>query len=104
MSSVTSPASAKEALGMLKSALGYLAAADATAMAETPSPMRVTVHAAVVDRGSQRSTRAINRANSPTAMKTSSFKVAPGARARVNAKSTSVFPAARACNRPARAR
>ena len=33
MSSVTSPGSAKEALGMLKSALGYLAAADATAMA-----------------------------------------------------------------------
>ncbi len=33
MSSVASPASAKEALGMLRSAMGYLAAADAAAMA-----------------------------------------------------------------------
>jgi len=33
MSSVASPSSAKEALGMLKAAMGYLAAADATAMA-----------------------------------------------------------------------
>ena len=33
MSSVASPTSAQEALGMLKSAMGYLAAADATAMA-----------------------------------------------------------------------
>ena len=33
MSSVASPASAQEALGMLKSAMGYLAAADAAAMA-----------------------------------------------------------------------
>ncbi len=33
MNSVTSPSSVKEALGMLKSAMSYLAAADATAMA-----------------------------------------------------------------------
>ena len=33
MTSVASPSSAKEALGMLRSAMGYLAAADATAMA-----------------------------------------------------------------------
>ena len=33
MNSVVSPASAKEALGMLRSAMGYLSAADATAMA-----------------------------------------------------------------------
>ena len=33
MNSVASPGSAKEALGMLRSAMGYLAAADATAMA-----------------------------------------------------------------------
>ena len=33
MTSVASPGSAKEALGMLRSAMGYLAAADATAMA-----------------------------------------------------------------------
>ena len=33
MSGVASPASAKEALGMLRSAMGYLAAADAAAMA-----------------------------------------------------------------------
>ena len=33
MSGVTSPSSVKEALGMLRSAMGYLAAADATAMA-----------------------------------------------------------------------
>jgi len=33
MSTVVSPASAQEALGMLRSAMGYLAAADATAMA-----------------------------------------------------------------------
>ena len=33
MGDVTSPASAKEALGMLETALGYLTAADATAMA-----------------------------------------------------------------------
>ena len=33
MGSVASPSSTTEALGMLKSAMGYLAAADATAMA-----------------------------------------------------------------------
>ena len=33
MSSVTAPSSVKEALGMLQSAMSYLAAADATAMA-----------------------------------------------------------------------
>ena len=33
MTSVASPGSAKEALGMLRSAMGYLTAADATAMA-----------------------------------------------------------------------
>ena len=33
MNSVASPGSAKEALGMLRSAMGYLSAADATAMA-----------------------------------------------------------------------
>ena len=33
MNGAVSPSSAKEALGMLRSAMGYLAAADATAMA-----------------------------------------------------------------------
>jgi hypothetical protein len=40
MSDAAPPASAREALGMLRSAMGYLAAADATAMAaETQARM-----------------------------------------------------------------
>jgi hypothetical protein len=43
MNQVTSPASASEALEMLRSAMGYLSAADATAMAaeiQAPQPTR----------------------------------------------------------------